>query len=596
MKNRKLKKGFTLVELVVVIAIIAILSTVSVVGYLGFTKKANVSGDKALVSQLNTILKTKESETGAKPATATEAIEIVAEQGINVDRLKPLTSKYTIAWNSEANEFALLDENEKVVSGTLSKTEHLNWLITSSDSVVENTTYSTYLMAGYNGKSNLSVKTGLDVGENTNVTSVTYTKTDEAKDVILRTNGGTLTVNADTDNVTHYGEAEKVAVEAVASHSYHEYGEVNEIELTAGHVVVETGSVDTIRVVATSIENVSLEVKEEAKVNAIAATDETVASNLTSVVTVPASSNTSVITTKVGHLPPFAVSGLGTKELPYIWNGTGVNGEKLSGYNADGSYKKNDVLAYWVSRYADAMDLYIKLGSDVYGTSTSNYIFQVQKSGNLHFDLNGHTMNVTTQKAVFYVYGSDANKTANLTIEDSVGTGKVIYNGLSTGSLGVSLVRAYSASKANATAKVTINGGTFETASTKSVYASPVVLAYGTKDKKNVSGIVDITINKGSFLSSVCADGSGNSTVLMASDNEESKITINDGYFETAGSFANRQYVLNAQDNYAGSIIVNGGTYKNYIPGQTNTGSADKIIVNGEVVDNNDYTWTVKKA
>ena len=57
MKLKKAKKGFTLVELVVVIAIIAILSTVSVVGYLGFTKKANVSGDKALVSQLNTILK-----------------------------------------------------------------------------------------------------------------------------------------------------------------------------------------------------------------------------------------------------------------------------------------------------------------------------------------------------------------------------------------------------------------------------------------------------------------------------------------------------------------------------------------------------------
>ena len=69
--------------MVVVIAIIAILSTVSVVGYLGFTKKANVSGDKALVAQLNTILKTNESETGAKPATATEAIQIVAEQGIN---------------------------------------------------------------------------------------------------------------------------------------------------------------------------------------------------------------------------------------------------------------------------------------------------------------------------------------------------------------------------------------------------------------------------------------------------------------------------------------------------------------------------------
>ena len=74
---KKAKKGFTLVELVVVIAIIAVLSTVSVVGYFGFTKKANISGDKALVSQLNTILKAKETETGSKPETATEAIGYV---------------------------------------------------------------------------------------------------------------------------------------------------------------------------------------------------------------------------------------------------------------------------------------------------------------------------------------------------------------------------------------------------------------------------------------------------------------------------------------------------------------------------------------
>ena len=53
------------------------MSTVSVVGYFGFTKKANISGDKALVSQLNTILKAKETETGSKPETATEAIGYV---------------------------------------------------------------------------------------------------------------------------------------------------------------------------------------------------------------------------------------------------------------------------------------------------------------------------------------------------------------------------------------------------------------------------------------------------------------------------------------------------------------------------------------
>lgn len=176
-----------------------------------------------------------------------------------------MTSKYTIAWNSEANEYALLDEKENVVSGTLSKTEHLNWLITSSDSVVENTTYSTYLMSGYKGKKTLSVKTGLDVGENTNVTSVTYTKDDEAKDVILRTNGGTLTVNADTDNVTHYGSSDRVNVKAVAKQSYHEYGKVAAIVVNAGHVVVEEGATVTAIVVPNTVSTSDVTIKSVVK-------------------------------------------------------------------------------------------------------------------------------------------------------------------------------------------------------------------------------------------------------------------------------------------------------------------------------------------
>lgn len=44
--KKRLKKGFTLVELVVVIAIIAILSAVSVAGYFGFTTNARKTATK----------------------------------------------------------------------------------------------------------------------------------------------------------------------------------------------------------------------------------------------------------------------------------------------------------------------------------------------------------------------------------------------------------------------------------------------------------------------------------------------------------------------------------------------------------------------
>ena len=426
MKIKKLKKGFTLVELVVVIAIIAILSTVSVVGYLGFTKKANVSGDKALVSQLNTILKTNESETGAKPATATEAIQIVAEQGINVDRLKPLTSKYTIAWNSEANEYALLDEKENVVSGTLSKTEHLNWLLTSSDSVVENTTYSTYLMAGYSGKSNLSVKTGLDVGENTNVTSVTYTKADEAKDVILRTNGGTLTVNADTDNVTHYGSSDRVNVTAVANQSYHEFGKVTSL------VVSVTSEVKNIPVYAP--ESVILDgncQKKEAVDN---------------------------IDKAIEGLKVFA-GGEGTKKSPYSI----VTGEQaLLIENYSGYFKLDADIVVTNEIY---------MSGKTYVVDLNGHIEEVYSGLNVVKTYNGQKIsnekiNDSSEGKTGSVIGSDKTYTNKVTSAVRAGNyGKLTINGghFIGRSQGTSCIFVMTSMSSGSKATVVINGGEFET-------------------------------------------------------------------------------------------------------------------------------------
>ena len=56
MNKNSIRKGFTLVELLVVIAIIAILSTVSVIGYTSFIKKAAISNDNALVTQINSLI------------------------------------------------------------------------------------------------------------------------------------------------------------------------------------------------------------------------------------------------------------------------------------------------------------------------------------------------------------------------------------------------------------------------------------------------------------------------------------------------------------------------------------------------------------
>ena len=263
MKLKKAKKGFTLVELVVVIAIIAVLSTVSVVGYFGFTKKANISGDKALVSQLNTILKADQATNG-KAETPTEAIEAVKESGYLVEKLAAKTSKYKIVWNQKDNEFALLDEEEKAVAGKVSSNAYENWVF--ADSYNADKGYSVYLNSGYSGNSTLDITTGLDVGENTNVEVVNYTNTESAKHVVIRTNGGTLNIDADTDSVDHYGANDLVNIKAIDTASYHENGVVAYVRIEAGHFVAE----NTSKVINLNVATSNVTVTEESSATVMA--------------------------------------------------------------------------------------------------------------------------------------------------------------------------------------------------------------------------------------------------------------------------------------------------------------------------------------
>lgn len=115
--SKKLKKGFTLVELVVVIAIIAILSAASVATYFGVTTSARKTTGKAEAQQVMDVIRVAaldESDTrvSAKtndsgyvlsfPETTTSEIEalkaLLAENGIVVNG----TNTSTIAQVSES--------------------------------------------------------------------------------------------------------------------------------------------------------------------------------------------------------------------------------------------------------------------------------------------------------------------------------------------------------------------------------------------------------------------------------------------------------------------------------------------------------------
>ena len=317
--NKRLRKAFTLVELVVVIAIIAILSTVSVVTYFGITNSAKKSVDDTLIAELNKCLQLDETING-KPNTPSEALEVVEENGFTVEKMTPTQDKKEIVWHQTTNKFELVDEI------TENTTDVTTWRFLSD--YTDNHGYSVYLKEG-NEATSLDITTGLDVGKNYNVSTINYVGTDTAKSVSIRTNDNdtTLNINAIKDSVKHYEKVGKVNISSVAPNSYHEFGEVQgNIELNNGRVVMESGSkAASVKIVATasdvssgqkvvSVDNtaastVSIVVQEDVK-NAI---DEKGGDNKLTV------NSNSIITDAdtIANMEKYD-GGLGTENSPYL--------------------------------------------------------------------------------------------------------------------------------------------------------------------------------------------------------------------------------------------------------------------------------------
>lgn len=96
--SKKLKKGFTLVELVVVIAIIAILSAASVATYFGVTESARKSTSKSNAQQVAQLIYVEAlSELDDSPINfGTDGLDLTYEEGSEdgkfADDVKFLTS------------------------------------------------------------------------------------------------------------------------------------------------------------------------------------------------------------------------------------------------------------------------------------------------------------------------------------------------------------------------------------------------------------------------------------------------------------------------------------------------------------------------
>ena len=98
---KKLKKGFTLVELVIVIAVIAVLAAVLIPTFSGIVQKSKVTADIQTCEAINSVI-----------ATAESMDEVVAEMeanDISVTKLSATAANHKFFWDETSKQMVLMN-------------------------------------------------------------------------------------------------------------------------------------------------------------------------------------------------------------------------------------------------------------------------------------------------------------------------------------------------------------------------------------------------------------------------------------------------------------------------------------------------------
>lgn len=573
-KNRK---GFTIVELVIVIAIIAILAAVLIPTFASLIAKANVSVDTQLVRNLNNAL-TAEKAGGENNKTMDDALKMTKSAGYDIDTIVSKSGN-NIAWDSKNDRFVLIDPNNNTYiyptengAGSQTIANPVDFFVIYNEvPAVESQKYSVYLSKNATVAGPITVKVGFDAGENTAVSTVNYKNT-SAQTVIIRTNGGSLTVSAPDGTVFHYGEGAVLTIESIANASFHEFGTVNgAVTVKKGHFVVEAGAVVAQPIV---IKDTTGAVKVSAKETVTVVVDKNVSTDVAveseKTVYIDDQTNGDKVTkpeNAVAAIEIASEAGFVNKKTDFVFNNTLLD-------NA-----------------ANVLNGYYKLTSDV----SVDHILFISENATVVLDLNGHKLTSNFD-------GVSILNLGNLTINDSSADKTGIVHNICTtntnGNWGHDAVRNYGV--------LTINGGTFGDDDLNRTNANT---EHRGAAVRNAAG--QCVINGGYFT---CGDnyytwgsGSGYSYAIRSSGDmvinnatvygamnggvsaDAGHIEINNGTFGVSGSTS--YYVV---ANGSGTTTINGGRFvktgNNYgilggFNGMPSWDASDALASNGYVVN-----------
>lgn len=519
MKNSK--KGFTLVELIIVVAVIALLAAVLIPTFSSLISKANQAKDEALVANLNKAI----ALSTEKYDTVYDVLGAVKENaGFDVAKISASVSEHEILWDSV--NYCFVYKTEKGIMGipdtqtNKDVKDYQYWRFVNNYDEIATSTYSVYWY-GAKLKKPVNVSVGFDAG-NVTVDTVNYNHTvDEDKDayekVILRTEGGTLTINAAKDSVEHYNTADEVDITAVAPHSYHEYGDVKALVVESGRVVVNEGA--TIKTVVVTSATPEVIVPKGADTT-VYAPEENKNIKGTEPKKIAATPSSADITAIVNGAKYFA-GGAGTEADPYLI-ATGEQALKIE------KLKKG---------------AYLKFIADV---TVANEIYMSGKE--FVIDLNGHSVKLEYADGVKPNNGgvfNIAGKSGNLTINDSseAQTGAVI------GSNKTYTNKVTSAVRVGNKGKLTINGGHFYGTSegTSCIFVCTNISS---------SNKATVTINGGIFETATPSNGTYFVLNHQDSTSAGCTITVNGGKFKNYNPGVTTVDPVNAK---TGKIVLGTG-------------------------------------